>query len=675
MGGIKDSENIEELRRRLYERGNPVPKRQNHQLNDTKTEVPTSWPTTKQSSDNTRHKSAARIEAEQAAAETTPASSSSSVKRPAAVTKQVPSGTNTPPRPMGTTKRKQYRKKIILLGLAFFVGALLVSSFLMLFGNNTISGENISVSVEGPFTVGGGEVMPVQVAVTNDNVVPIQSAILIVEYHPGTVSAGDENRQLFNERLPLDTIASGETVNVPLRAVVFGEENEEQIIDVSIEYRVEGSNARFVKEADPLRYKISSSPVSITTEALQQISSGQSTDVAITIDSNAPTTLSDVLVRAEYPIGFDFESAEPRPYSGENVWLIEDLEPEGSATIVVSGVVIGNETDEYAMNFTVGVPDDRDRDQMAAVFGAAQTEFVIEQPFLNVALSMGNVVNDTKVVDPGQPVNASVEITNTLKDTIYDIEVDVVLGGNAIADLEVGPPNGFYDSARDTIVWDVSNSPELSELQPGDSTRIAFVVTPDTAVDQTPEVTMDVDVRARRVRESQVAETLMGTAAGAVRVVSMPEIQSTVTHGSGQFSDSGPIPPQAEEQTTYTITMMVENGSNDVSESEVTAVLPTYVSWLDQTTGDGLVSYNSTSRSITWALGNMDANDTAYVSFQVGVTPSRTQVGQTPVILNEQSFRATDDFTGTTVRDDYPARTTEMSLEAGFEEQNGRVVE
>jgi len=575
---------------------------------------------------------------------------------------------------MPTKKKSRYRIKIIIAGMLFFVAALMVSSFIMLFGNNTISGENISLAVTGPFTIGGGEVLPLQVAISNDNSVPIQSATLIVEYPAGTLANGEENRQLFNERLPLDVIAAGESVNVPLRAVVFGEENQEKTVNVSIEYRVEGSNARFFKEAEPLRFKISSSPVSIRADALQQISSGQSTDVTVTITSNAPTTLSDVLVQAEYPIGFDFESSQPRPFSGENTWLIEDLEPETSQTVVISGVVIGKETDEYAINFTVGVPGERERDRMASMFGAAQTEFEIEQPFLNVSLAMGNVVNDTKVVEPGQKAYSSVEITNTLDDTIYDIVVTAALGGNAIADLEVGPPNGFYDSNTDTITWDVSNSPNLQELEPGDSLRVAFSLEPET-IAQTPEVTIDVNVEARRVRESQAAETLIGTASGAVRVVSSPDMSSTVTHGSGPFSDDGPLPPRAEEATDYTLTLMVENGSNDIANAVTTAVLPTYVTWNDETVGDGIVSYNSVTRRVTWSLGKLDANQNASASFQVTARPSQTQIGQTPVLLDEQQFTAEDTFTETTIRDTYPARTTEMSLETGFEKENGRVME
>lgn len=646
MSGVKDSDEMGELRDRLYDREVPVSKRKNHQLHDVTREVPTTWknpPTPK--------------------AATPPASSARS-EEPAPP--EASSSTTTPTK-WSFMKNLHYRTKLLLGGVAFFFGALLISSGILLLGNNTISGENISLDVTGPFTIGGGEVLPLQIGITNGNAVPIQSATLIIEYPSGTLAADGSQRQLFNERLALEEIDAGETVNVPVRALIYGEENEAQEIFVSIEYRVEGSNARFFKEAEPLRYKISSSPVSVTADAVKRISSGQATDIVVTVQSNSPNTISDVLVSAEYPIGFDYTSSSPSPSSGENQWLIRDLEPESSQEIVISGVVIGKETDEYAINFMVGVPDENQSDQMVSLFSTAQTEFEIEQPFLNIILSQGNIVNGTKVVQPGERSNVTVEITNTLEDAIYDLKVNVALGGNALSDLEVGPPSGFYDSNNNVITWDVSNSPDLQEIEPGDTARVAYVIEADNRVSRNPEVTMDVTVEGRRVRESQVAERLEGTASGALRVASTPVVGTTITHYSGS------VPPEVGSETVYTVALSAANGTNDLTQSELLLQLPTYVTWLDEATGIGVLSYNEAQRTVTWSIGNIAANATPEATFRVGFTPSVGQIDKTPVIVDQQQFRANDQFTDTSVRDTGPARSTELSPESGFTRGNGRV--
>ncbi len=648
MSGIKDQDRIEALRKRLYERGAPIKQHKAHTLHDTKEQVQTTWKT--------------------------PPSPKYPKKEPVSSdVAQVPPTND--PTPMAATKKKRtYRIKILLAGILFFVVAMSISSAVLFFGNTSISAENIAINVTGPFTIGGGEVLPLQVGITNSNAVAMESATLIVEYPRGTLSPKD-NTELRTERLALDKIASGETINIPLRALVFGEENDEKKIKVSIEYRVSGSNATFFKEAEPLRFKINSSPIIVKADALKKVSSGQETTIELTITSNAPTALSDVLVRAEYPIGFDFTSSSPEPVRAQNVWTLTNLEPEESRTILITGIVIGKETDEYAINFTVGVPNERDSQTLASVFATAQTDFEIERPFLDINMEMAGVTNGTAVIEPGQRVGASIVVQNTLDDTLYDLVVEVLLGGNALSDLEVGPPNGFYDSLNNKIIWDVSNSPELTELFPGKKLRLAFGIEPSAKVQRTPQITFDVNVKARRVSESQVAETLLGTAKSVLKVASEPKIRADIGFNNGIFSDSGPIPPVAEKITTYTVSFMVENGSNDISDVITTATLPSYVQWSDKTSGAGQMVYDAAKRTVTWSVASVDANAASFGSFQVALTPSKSQINTTPTLIGQQRLRATDDFTGTVVRAVNPAITTEMSTETGYSRDNGRVTE
>lgn len=648
MSGIKDQDRIEALRKRLYERGKPLEQTEKHVLTDVKEEVHTVW----EAPPKPLPPEPVRVVAPPVITDTT--------------------NTNF----MAPKKRsKGYRLKVLLAGLIFFVLAVGISSAFLIFGNSGISGENITIAVTGPFTVGGGETLPIQVGVTNSNAVAIQSATLIVEYPLGTRSATDDNQELFIERLSLDNIASGETINVPLRAVVFGEENDEKQVSVSIEYTVEGSRATFFKEAEPLRFKISSSPVSIKVAALKKISSGQETDIEVTITSNSPTPLSEVLIKAEYPQGFSFTASTPGPLSAQNVWLIENLDPEESKTITITGVVVGKKSDEYAVNFTVGVPSERDQQTLASVFATAQTQFEVEEAFLGIKLDVAGVINGEVVVKPGEHSSASIEIENTLSDTLYDIVVEVQLGGDALSDLDVGPPNGFYDSLNDKIIWDVSNAPELAELEPGRKVRLAFGLEPSMNTSNAPQITLDVNVTARRVSETDVAEVLLGTAKSVIKVASAPELRATVGFNNGVFSNSGPIPPVAEKPTTYTISFMIENGSNPITNAVVTAVLPSYVTWKDQTSGAGDLSYDPVRHIVTWKAGSVAGNAASFGSFQVSLLPSQSQIGETPVLVGEQQLQATDQFTGTTVRSSSYAITTEMSPETGQPKNNGRVVQ
>jgi len=631
MSGIKDQERIEELRKRLYERGNSEPVREAQPLsNEWEKKTPTSWQNPPREEIHTP--------AQTSAQSTSPTEETMSPKTP----------------------KRSYRIKILFAGFAFFVLAMGVSSLFLAFGNRGISAGNITIATTGPFTLGGGEELQLQVGITNSNTVPIDAATLIVDYPDGTRSIEGGNREVFTERLSLQTIEAGQTVNVPLRALVFGEENEEKTVDVSIEYRVSGSNATFFKEAAPFRFKISSSPVVVRADTLKKVSSGQETAITLTVLSNSPTPLSEILVKAEYPSGFDFTKSNPAPNYGKNMWLIKNLKPEGEQKIVITGVVVGKETDEYAINFSIGVPNERDNQTLASLLATTQTQFEIEQPFLDVKLEIGGSRESEVVAQPGTRSNVLIELENSLDDTLYDMSVEVQLSGNAFSIYEVGPSSGYFDSSKNTITWDVSNTSSLRQATPGESKRLSFSVEPSSNVSRTPQININVNVRARRVSESQVAEELIGTAASVIKVVSTPTIRSQASHGNELFVDSGPVPPVVGLATTYTLTMLLENGSNDITDAIVTASLPAYVVWLDQTSGAGTVDYNPTTRTIEWAAGDVSANSDTYAALQVSMVPQPLQVGTTPTLMSEQRIRAVDRFTQTVVRATNPAVTTKL---------------
>jgi len=676
MSGIKDSDNIDRIRQRLYERGkSPVfIKREELTPKESKTRrsfgIP--LPSMNQFKNAMTPGRAPAIQTQAQA----PVQAPVSVPTPLPVPVAVETGSNVLDNSvvMSTKKRRRaYRIKVLLAGVGFFVAALVVSSAFLIFGNNNISGENIAIAVTGPFTIGGGEVLPLQVGITNSNAVPIQSATLIVDYPPGTKRADGSAADIFTERLSLETVGSGETINVPVRAVVFGEENEEKTVEVAVEYRVQGSNATFFKEAEPLRFKISSSPVVVSADALKKVSSGQETEVKISITSNAPSVLPEVLVKAEYPLGFDFSSANPSPTNGQSMWLIKNLEPETTQTITVKGVVIGTETDEYAINFAVGVPNERDRQNLASVFATAQTYFEIEQPFLDLNLSVDGQSVPEVAIGPGSRTNVEVQLRNSTQDSIFDTKIVVTLGGNAFSVFNVYPQGGYYDSTAKTITWDITTSNDLEALKPGEQREYKFAIEPRDDIGRTPELTLKGKVTARRVSSDRAAEILTGTSDRIVRVLTTPVILGEVGYNNGIFVDSGPVPPRVGIETKYTLSLMLQNGSNNITNAVVSTTLPPYVEWQDQTAGAGTFSYNPTTRVLEWRIGSLQAGAATFGSYQIGFEPRVTQASTRPILMGEQRVQATDQFTGTVVRATNPAVTTQLSSEAGFGSDSGIV--
>lgn len=662
--GLQEHEELDALRRRLYSRDSAADAIERHGLSDAPVEVSRNWDISRKPNGQPP----------------APAIDREPVVEPAPVDTEavVPTAeqppvdeTPTATAPTKSKRKRRYRAWILIGSLLVFIFGVGLSSLYLYLGGNQISSDNIGLSVSGPFTIGGGETMDIQVGVTNQNDVPIEAATLIMKYPNGTRSIGEAPRNLFEERIPIESIPPGGVQNIPVQVAVFGESNVEQEIGATIEYRIEGSNSMFYKEAEPLTFTISSSPLLLRLNSVEKVASGQTVDVEMTVVSNASTPVRNVLISAVYPNGFRFESAEPSPVFGDNVWQIDELLPEESVVINMTGVVVGLTEESFQINFAAGPARADNPYIVGSTLAESSINFFIERPFIDVITTIDGDTDRSVILAQGESSTVDVEIRNTLEETVYDMVVEVVPGGNALNEDSIVGNSGFYDSNSGTVRWEVSNNSSFAEVAPGEERSLSFKVTPDSPK-PTASYDLVVNVYARRVAETSASEQLIGTALIEAKYSSELSIGSQAGHG-GVFAASGPIPPVVGETTTYTLTMVAEAGVNDLTDVIHNTSLPVYVEWPDKIEGDGDIVYNPVSKQIEWKPGNILSGDRKEVSFQLEFTPSRSQRGQVPILLRGQTARATDRFTGERLQARADSVYTELSTEAGYEEDNGVV--
>lgn len=649
MKDIHSKEQIEEMRKRLYDRGSQVDELKRHQLTDIKVDVSRSWGDSPSASRNT-----------------------SDLREGILADPEAVAQTENPADAEDTKPKRHYRSFVLIGSLLIFVFVAGISSLYLYFGGNQISSDNLQLTIEAPRTVGGGEVLEMQVGLTNLNDVPIESVTLVVKYPEGTLSTGDTQRNLFEERIPIDDVAPEESISLPVRVAVFGEENGEKVITALIEYQVEGSSGMFTKEAEPVVFRITSSPLVLSVSNIQKVASGQLVDVTINAVSNGSTPINDLLITAAYPTGFEFESSDPEPLFGQNVWRIDELLPEQSKSIKVRGYTRGLTGESFRINFAAGPESTTQQYTVGASLADSRADFTIERPFIDVAIDIDNQENNQVVLEQDSVTGVSVDITNTLDETVYDMVVEIVPGGNALDERSVRGDTGFYDSNTGTVRWEVSNNPTFAVINPGNTRTLEFSIAQgsnktDSAFD------MVVNVYARRVAETSAVEQLIGTALAEGKYSATVELTSQVRRGDARFPDQGPIPPKVGQTTTYTVVLVAEAGANNLANSVVETSLPLYVNWLDIFEAEGSVTYNTVSKRLQWVIGDIPKGERKEFAFQVSILPSTSQLGNDPTLINQQSIRVNDSFTGALLQDSIRPVTTELSPEFGFERDNGEV--
>lgn len=307
-------------------------------------------------------------------------------------------------------------KLLLVVSTVFFVGAAALSSFFF-FKVPSISPNNVVINIEGPASIGGGDELDLQITLTNKNPVALESVDLLVEYPEGTRTVNDVNIELPRFREALGLIAPGERMKRTVNAVLFGEENSIKEIKVIVEFRVAGSNAIFFAE-EVYQVSLATPPLSLTVDTLTEAVSGQEIQITATIISNSKNVIKDALLQLEYPFGFEFVSAVPSPVFADRLWRLADILPEGKKTIIIRGVLSGQDGEERIFRFTTGIQSKNDPNTLGAAFINISESIFVKRPFIAVDFSLNGDSSPEVIVQTGKSIMGVITWTNNRKSVV-----------------------------------------------------------------------------------------------------------------------------------------------------------------------------------------------------------------------------------------------------------------
>ncbi|MEK7579516.1 MAG: hypothetical protein AAB460_03240 [Patescibacteria group bacterium] len=558
-----------------------------------------------------------------------------------------------------TPKHHTLVRWVFVAAAAFFLVALGVAAFFLTGNRNILSTDKISITVTGPAILSAGDPLPLAIEIINNNTSTLEVADLVVEYPQGTRSAEDVRIELPRYRVGLGDLSPGERIATTTRAVIFGEKGEEQEIIVSLEYRVSGSSAVFVKERKFI-VTLDDTPVRISVDAPNRINSGNDIALEVTVESNSPTPLEDVVLSAEYPFGFTFESGDPDPTFSEAVWSLGDLAPETKKTLRIKGTLEGQDDEERIFRFEIGVARGGDPSDIGTSFARAEHTVIIARPFVDLSLSVEGKSGETFVVRSGETISLDINWRNNLSTKLADAVIELEIDGNAVDEGSVRAQGGFYDSQKNKIIWDKRSLATLETISAGEGGRAAvgFDLKPASSLSGTTvnsKVGLILRLLAKPVGGGDVPEEVRVEHATTLNLASSVILDAYALHAEGSIDNTGPMPPRAESETTYTIVWSLSNSLNDISDSTVRASLPPYVSWKNVVNPlDEDVEYDSSTGVVIWRVGTVRAgvgyrSASRDVAFQIGLTPSVTQVGTAPALIEDVSFSGHDGFAGVDV--------------------------
>lgn len=574
-------------------------------------------------------------------------------------------------------------KKILIGSILFFVGAVATASFVFLRGSNSISVNNVDIQVVGPSSIGGGEELSYDIVIKNNNATDLESSSLSLVYPDGTRVAGDMTTELSQVKVDVGLVPAHGEVRKALKAVLFGEKDSLQKITMTYEYRVKDSGATFYKDKN-YDISIKSTPLIVTIEHPKEVNSNSEVDFIITVASNSGETLSNVLLKAEYPFGFTFQSSDVVSVDKTgNLWDIGELASSQKQVIRIKGILQGQDEEERTFKFSLGIANPAKENEIGAVFSVFPQTVKIKRPFIGIIANIGGQNTGDAVIGLGERVQGAVYFTNNLQSPLLNSKVTVNLSGSALDKSVVSASNGgFYRSLDSTISWDKSGNSSLARIEPGGKSDVSFgLAALNTITAGTNQmINLAITVSGEQVDDSGKSQVISATVNRSVKLASRASVGARVVRSIGVFENSGPMPPRADMATTYTILWTASNSLNTVNQATMIAQIPPYMTFTGLTNPNKeSITYDSNTRQIIWNIGELKGGTgfgtpARMAQFQVSLTPSTNQVGSSATIIENSNFSGVDEYTKQNVSANVPALTTQFSTDPTFKSGDDIIV-
>ncbi len=577
--------------------------------------------------------------------------------------------------------QNSFFKKFFIFSVIFLIGAIIFAGFSFFYGNNTISNDNIEISVLGSSFATGGEELPLVIEIENKNNSAMLSVDLIAEYPK------DAKGKTERSRLSLGDISSNSTKSQNISLVLFGEQGTINKIKFEVEYRIANSNAILVKEKY-YEVTINSTPINLSIDAPSDISPNEEITLKTKVSLNGSKVMQKVLVRVDYPIGFQFSSSIPAPTFGNNTFFLGDLSPGVEQEIIVKGKMVDVEDgEEKSFRVWSGTQSSEDKKEIAKVLNSFAHIVLIKRAFIEARISIGNTYQKEYTVESRDSIQVGIDWANNLDTKVSDFEIRAKLSGNVLDRKRIVVQDGFYDSATDEIIWDKNSYTKFKSIEPGETGGVYFSLSSlplyssfDGLV-SSPSISISSVVSGRQALEGNINEQVKSGETKVIKIITDMSFAVKSAYNSTLIKNTGPIPPKVGKETSYTITWSISNTANSISKAEIRSKIPSWIKWKGVISPSSeSITYDQNTREIVWNAGRVNrgaglTTTAREVSFQLSFTPSLSQVDTSPNILSESILTAHDDFANVDLRATKSALTTKLNNDNIVSGSSGVVVE
>jgi len=498
---------------------------------------------------------------------------------------------------------------------------------------NIYSKEILKLEILGPEETGLAQEIEYTVKYKNNGNIRLEEPRLVFELPEYSLLSETE---AIRQEIILEDIYPGQEQTLTFLARLLGKEGDMKKARVWLSYRPKNLKARYESETS-CTTKIKSVPLTLEIDLPSKIDSGKEISFKLNYFSNTNYPLSNLGIKVEYPSDFEFQSSLPKALE-ETYWELGLLNKAEGGRIEITGNLKGE----------IG-----EQKQFKAQLGSwQQGEFVL----------LKEIVRAVELVTPSlyisQQINNNPQYIATAGDTLHyeiffkNIGDDVFSNLFLVARLEGGlfdfqtfkAPRGDFELGDNSIIFDWRRVSKLQFLDVGEEGKVEFWI--DLKDDWTPALGDKNLVLKDKIFLSQAQQEFTTNVNSKLKIAQKGYFEDDV------FGNTGPIPPEVGERTTYTVIWQAKNYYNDIKNMKVKATLGSNVSLTGNIfPEEARLTFDSSSREVVWKVDNLAAGkgiieEGPSVAFQIVLTPNASQSGKKPILIGSAEITGEDQFTG-----------------------------
>jgi hypothetical protein len=479
----------------------------------------------------------------------------------------------------------------------------------------------------------------------------LEKSVAPVVLEPGKFATNSEEMFGLRIKKTMEDIYPGEERTYSFHARLFGKENENLISQTWLSYQPKDLTRRYESKTT-FTTKIKSVPLTLEFDLPSKVEQNEDADFSLNYFSNLNYPLENLRIKIEYPYGFEFISASPKPFLDEtNEWKISSLNKFNGGRIKIKGRIAGEQGEQKTFRVSLGVIKDgtywalKETNQSIEI---AEPSFYISQLInnsLNYVAKMGEVLHyEVFFKNMGEKPITKKFLSVTLDEEFFDLST-------------LRTETGEHGMGDDTIIWDWKTQSDLRFLDANQEGKVEFWVK-----------VKEFDIKSSKIKNPILSNKI--TLGGVKKIFetkinSQIEFSQKVLRENEFFENIGPWPPLMGGKTEYVILWQIKNSWNDLSNVKIKTILPPNV----RLTGkifpeNSSFTFDPESREVLWNVGEMEAfkysgENPLKLAFQAELEFTYDSFHQTwtPVLIGEAEVVCQDAWTSSILQEKAAAIT------------------